>query len=191
MEMFGSLISLDVTAKAGGIALLSGVVLGYSGFGGALFMIPVLSLLIEPAHAVATTMIAAVIGQIPATLKAARLAQWKECGPLLLASIVTMPVGVYLLASGDPQFVRRFVGFGTIVMASVLLVGWTYRGNRSRAASAMFGAMIGVFQGATGQGGPMALFGLDVGAVFFVVDFSRRWPWSASTSTSCWPRLQS
>jgi len=191
MEMFGSLISLYVTAKAGGIALLSGVVLGYSGFGGALFMIPVLSLLIEPAHAVATTMIAAVIAQIPTTLKAARLAQWKECGPLLLTCIATMPVGVYLLASGDPQFVRRLVGFGTIAMASVLLVGWTYRGNRSRAASAMFGAMIGVFQGATGQGGPMALFGLDVGAMFFVVDFSRRWPWSASTSTSCWPRLQS
>ena len=157
MEMFGSLITLDATIKAGGIALLSGVVYGYSGFGGALLMIPILSLLIEPVHAVAATMIAAVIGQIPTAWQAARLAQWKECGPLLLVSIITTPVGVYLLASGDPQFVRRLVGLGTIAMASVLLVGWTYRGNRSRTASAMFGAMIGVFNGATGQGGPIAV----------------------------------
>jgi uncharacterized membrane protein YfcA len=157
MELVGSLATLDALIKSGGIALISGVVLGYSGFGGALFMVPLLSLFIEPANAVAATMIAAVIGQIPIVLKAARVAQWKECGPLLLASVITMPAGVYVLASGDPQFVRRMVGLGTIAMASVLLVGWTYRGNRSRTASAMFGALLGVFNGATGQGGPIAV----------------------------------
>lgn len=157
MELFNSFAALDFAIKAGGIALLSGVVYGYSGFGGALIMIPMLSLIIEPAHAVAATMIAAGIGQIPTAWQAARFAQWKECGPLLLVSMLTTPVGVYLLAAGDPQFARRVLGLGTIAMASVLLVGWTYRGNRSSSVSALFGAVIGVFQGATGQGGPLAV----------------------------------
>ena len=157
MEIFGNLIAVDAVIKAIGIALLSGVLHGYSGFGGALLMIPLLSLFIEPAYAVAATMISAFIGQIPLTWQAARLAQWKECGPFLIAAIIAMPAGVYLLIAGDANVVRGLVGIGTIIMASVLLAGWAYRGNRSLAASAFFGGLIGMFGGATGQGGPIAV----------------------------------
>lgn len=140
-----------------GIALIAGVVHGYSGFGGALLMVPTLSLFIVPAEAVAVTLIGAIIGQFALARAAMPEVQWNECGPFLLGAIVLMPVGTWVLATSDAQTLRRIVGATTLIASAILMTGWAYRGTRGAIAAAAFGSLSGIVNGATGQGGPLAV----------------------------------
>ncbi|MEQ1714701.1 MAG: sulfite exporter TauE/SafE family protein [Hyphomicrobium sp.] len=157
MQAIGNLPDLSVLLTAGCIALAAGLLHGYSGFGGALMMVPVMSHLLDPAQAVAVTMIAVSLGQISLVVRAAPIAQWRELIPFLAACSVAMPLGVFILAVTDVVTLRRLVAFGTIAMATLLLSGWAYRGRRTILMSGIFGALIGLIGGASGQGGPIAV----------------------------------
>jgi uncharacterized protein len=102
-------------------------------------------------------MVSGLIGQLPMVSRTGHLAHFRECSVFLGAAALSMPAGLYLLSTGDAAAVRRVVGFGTIVMALLLLLGWAYRGKRTLRSSATFGALTGMLGGATGQGGPLAV----------------------------------
>ena len=150
-------VSVQGWIAAIAVALIAGIVHGYSGFGGALLMVPILSLFIEPAHAVAATIVSGFVGQLRLAYQAARMAHWKECGPFVLGGILVMPVGAYILMTSDTHVVRRLVGLSTLIASCILLTGWAYRGRRTAAAAAFFGGLSCVINGATGQGGPLAV----------------------------------
>jgi uncharacterized membrane protein YfcA len=152
-----SLIDPTVAAWAVAIATLAGLVHGYSGFGGALLMVPLLSLLLRPVDAVVVTTVAAVIGQLPVTRQAIRQASWTDCAPFLIGIVPGMSVGILLLVDSDVGLLRRFVGMSTLAAAITIAVGWAYRGPRGSAISGAFGALCGFLAGATGQGGPVAV----------------------------------
>lgn len=140
-----------------GIVLLSGLVHGYSGFGGNLLMVPLLSYLLVPAQAIVLTMVIAAVGQAAIARQAIPVADWRECGPFVLGLLIGLPIGTYFLAVGDPALLRRFVGVSTLFAAAILATGWAYRGVRSGAVSTAFGAVSGLIGGAVGQGGPPAV----------------------------------
>jgi uncharacterized membrane protein YfcA len=139
------------------IALLSGIVHGYSGFGGNLLMVPLLSYLILPAHAITLAIVIAAIGQASVVRQAIPLTDWRECGPFLLGLLLGLPAGTYFLAVSDPSLIRRVVGASTLAAAAVLATGWNYRGPRTAHISAAFGALSGIIGGVAGQGGPPAV----------------------------------
>jgi uncharacterized membrane protein YfcA len=152
-----ALFSPGMLAACAGIALLSGSVHGYSGFGGALMMVPLLSFFIAPVHAVAVTMLAALVGQVRLVYGAVPIAEWAQCGPFLATSLLASPVGSLLLMSGDAALVRRGVGMTTLVAAALLATGWAYKGARTLLTGALFGGLAGLVNGATGQGGPVSV----------------------------------
>lgn len=139
------------------ISLLSGIVHGYSGFGGNLLMVPLLTYLLAPAQAITLAMVIAAIGQASVVQQAIPLADRRECGPFLLGLLIGLPMGTYVLAASDPTLIRRLVGASTLAAAAILATGWAYRGGRSGAVSAAFGVVSGVIGGAAGQGGPPAV----------------------------------
>jgi len=148
-------IDVVVTSWAVAIALFSGVVHGYSGFGGALLMVPLLTFFLSPVDAVAVTTVAALIGQFSVVRQAVQNANWAECTPFLVGAVVAMPLGTLLLIEGDAKVFQRVVGIATLVAATILGLGWAYKGARSIATSGLFGALGGFVGGATGQGGPV------------------------------------
>lgn len=157
MGALGSLMGWTDALLVAGIALIAGLVHGYSGFGGNLFMVPLLSFFLTPAHAIAATMVSAALGQASVVRQALPLADWRECGPFLAAALVGLPTGVYFLAVSDPSLIRRCVGASTLAAAAVLATGWAYRGRRTASVSALFGALSGIVGGIAGQGGPPAV----------------------------------
>lgn len=157
MHTLQGFLDMFANLEAVGISCVAGIIYGYSGFGGALFMVPLLSLLMAPPHAVAATMIASLLGQAQLTWQNAPRVRWQECSPFLAAAIVATPIGIAVLTRGDPALVRRLLGAGTIAMGLLLSTGWVYRGSRGFGASALLGALTGAFGGATGQGGPIAV----------------------------------
>ena len=139
------------------IALVSGLVHGYSGFGGALLMIPLLSLFLAPLDAVAVTVFVALLGQIPVARQAFQFASWGDCVPFLLGLMVAIPLGMWALVVSDVNLIRKIVGITTIAAASVLAIGWAYKGPHSFVISGFFGSLCGLLNGLTGQGGPVAV----------------------------------
>ena len=137
-----------------GIAVLNGLIQGYTGFGGALLMVPLLSVLYSPVEAIAMVGIAIICGSAQLYPSAVRQAVWPELFPIFLGLVVFVPLGAYLLFHLDPQLVRRSMGGFILVFAVILMSGWIYRGPRGILPSALVGALAGSITGASGVGGP-------------------------------------
>lgn len=147
---------LEPGLLAGGLAaVLSGMVQGFSGFGGGLVIVPILALLFGPLQAIAITAIAAFAGNMTLVPGALGRANWREVGPLAIAVGVTIPAGLVFLVSADPVWVRRGMGIFVLLSAALLMSGWSYRGTRGILPSAIAGGLAGGMTGGFGiPGGP-------------------------------------
>ena len=110
-----------------GIGLLGGLMHGYTGWGGAMVMMPLMSVLYGPVHALAIILIAIMVSLN--CLWAIRRADWREMIPLH-AIAVSIPGGTYFCFF-NPSLVIRIIGFLIIGAALVQLTGWSYRGPRA------------------------------------------------------------
>lgn len=137
-----------------GVAVLNGLIHGYTGFGGALLMVPLLSVLYSPVEAIAMVGVAMICGSAQLYPAAARQAVWRELFPIFVGIVVFVPLGAYLLFHLDPQLVRRSMGGFILVFAVILMSGWVYRGPRGVVPSVFVGALAGAITGASGVGGP-------------------------------------
>ncbi len=152
---------LDVPIVLDGWLLLAalavaagGFLRGFTGFGSALAIIPVLALVFGPKAAVAMH----AIMEIPVILhlvhNAVGKAERATVAPMLLALLVGTPIGALALAVADPEVMRLVIS--VMVLAMVGLIAGrerltVFRGHRGALAA---GAAGGLIQGATGVGGP-------------------------------------
>jgi uncharacterized membrane protein YfcA len=152
-ESFIGVFTTDL-AIAALVGAFSGIIHGYTGFGAALVMAPLLSIIFGPVEAVAVTVIAALLATVHIYPSAARQALWREVGPLCIAILVATPLGVAILVSADPEWIRRAIGVFVLAAALLIMSGWSYRGRRGLLASGIAGALCGGITGAAGVGGP-------------------------------------
>jgi len=147
---------------AAAIAVFSGVIHGYTGFGAALLMVPLFALLLGPVEAIAVAAVIGMVGSAQLYPGAARNARWRELLPISIAIIIFTPLGVFILFNLDPELIRRAMGGFVLLAAIILMTGWVYRGPRGIFASAVVGGLAGSISGATGVGGPpLALYFLS------------------------------
>lgn len=155
-------------ALAAMVIVLGATIQGYSGFGSALFIMPLLSLLYGPIEAMAVAGIAAVVavGQLSWAVRAQ--ASWSELRPVLIGSVIAIPVGTYFLFAVDPSIVRRVIG-GCVLATTILIVsGWVYRGSRGAMAGTAIGGVSGIVSGISTAGIPV------IAAYFMAADAPAR-----------------
>lgn len=136
------------------IALAGGLVRGTTGFGAAMVMAPVLTVLIGPRSAVPVTLLLESFAALPMLPAAARIARWRLLAPISAAAIVTVPLGAWLLAGASPQILRSAIALTVIVFSLALLSGWRHRGAPTLPTSVGLGALSGTMLGATSIGAP-------------------------------------
>ena len=141
-------------ASALGIAVLNGLIQGYTGFGGALLMVPLVSVLFSPLEAVPMVGFAMLFGSAQLYPPAIRMAVWRDLIPIFAGITIFTPLGAFLLFYLDPQLIRRAMGGFILVFALILMSGWVYRGRRGLLPSVSVGGLSGVITGASGVGGP-------------------------------------
>ncbi len=112
------------------LALPSGMLQGYAGFGGALFAAPFFALLFGPATGFSMLVILMLFSQAPLFPEALRNADWKEFAPPSIAAAITMPLGVSFLVAADPTFIRRGMGVFILLITVVMMLGYRYTGQR-------------------------------------------------------------
>ena len=90
-----------------GTAFIAGVMRGFSGFGAALTIAPVLALAVGPRAAIPAIMIVMVVTSLQLVPRAWKDANWPVVIPLSIGGSIGIPIGAWLLIVIDPEFIRR------------------------------------------------------------------------------------
>lgn len=140
------------------VAALAGFIRGFSGFGGPLIMLPILGLYLAPAEAVWVMMWVDILVNVRLVPEARRDLSARVFLPLLAGTVATMPIGLWLLTTIDAVLMKRVLCVAILIAALVLLSGWRYRGEATKATWLGIGGLSGVVMGATSLAVTVALF---------------------------------
>jgi uncharacterized membrane protein YfcA len=136
------------------ISLIGGVVRGFSGFGGALIVIPLAAMAMGPTVAVPMFYLFDLGSATPYGYRAVPHCKFGEIWPMLIGHLMLLPFGAWMLAHVDPTAVRWGMD-GAVAATLILLVsGWRYTGRPTRPLSFGIGCTAGVMGAAAGISGP-------------------------------------
>lgn len=130
-------------------AIVGGFIRGFSGFGGPMTIIPVLSLYYSPALAIWIMAVVDLAANIYLVPTATRQASAKIFGPLIAGSLLTLPLGIYALVLIDAVLMQRIICVAIILACCLLMSGWIFRGKLGTGAWLAVGAASGTVLGAT------------------------------------------
>ena len=142
----------EITAIA--TVTVAGFFRGVTGFGGAMMMTPMLSMLIGPIPAVAAAVSSRSAAAVVMFPDALPKVNWRTLSYLILPSILTVPLGGYFLLTINPALARKFIAAVVIAFSVLLLFGWRYSGSPRPITSIVLGSIVGVLLGATSVGAP-------------------------------------
>jgi len=133
---------------------LSGILRGFSGFGAALFSVPVLSLMFAPS-AVAPILMGVQLLSGLHTLRSDRpFIAWSCVIPLAIASSLTSIIGALALIAVDADQARLIMSLIVTAAVAVLASGWRYHRSPHLGTSLGVGAVSGLLNGFSAMGGP-------------------------------------
>ena len=144
-------------------AIAAGAVRGFSGFGSALVITPVLSLLVGPRIAVPAVALAHIVTTAQLIPGARGEVRWARVLPLSIAGCVCVPIGAYLLVAVDQDVMRRGISIVIVVFALAMFAGWRYTGAANPVLRTTVGGVGGVLAGAASIGGPPVILFLLAG----------------------------
>ena len=147
------LTAIEIVAVAAS-ALAGGVVRGFTGFGSALVMAPILSLAVGPRTAVPAIVIVLTIATVQLLPAAAREGGLRRVVPMGLAGCVGVPLGVIVLVTADQDLMRRFIAAVVVIFSLAMLSGWRYSRTPGAYVAMGVGGIGGVLSGAASVGGP-------------------------------------
>ena len=73
---------------------------------------------------------------------------------MILALMVTIPIGFYFVVSLNPETIRIVISVMVILMVALLASGWKPKGDINLTSMIMGGGFSGLVNGAAGVGGP-------------------------------------
>ena len=151
--MIETLGSADLAFAAGG-AVLAGVVRGFSGFGGAMVLVPILAATYGPQTAVPVMVLTDFVLTLPLAWAARHRCAWREIMPLTGGYALALPGGIAVLLVADPTLLTRATGLMVLALAALMALGFRRRAATTRGAAAGVGLAAGFLSGSTGIGGP-------------------------------------
>ncbi|MEK7246156.1 MAG: sulfite exporter TauE/SafE family protein [Pseudomonadota bacterium] len=130
-------------------AAIGGFLRGFAGFGGPLFMIPILSLFLPPAITIGVMMWVDLFGNVRLLPDARADSARAVVVPLAIGTAIGMPLGVQVLLTLEPLLMKKIVCGSILAAAAVLMSGWRYRRPVSTALYGGIGTASGFIMGAT------------------------------------------
>lgn len=137
-----------------GVSLVGGVVRGFSGFGGALIVVPLAAMAVGPQMAVPLFYLFDLGSATPYGYAVLPRCKWPQILPMLAGHLVMLPVGTWMLTSLDPDVVRWTMEICVAAMLLLLISGWRYTGRPTPPLSFAVGGSAGVLGAAAGIAGP-------------------------------------
>lgn len=135
----------------------AGIVRGFTGFGTALIFVPIAGIFLPPAVIVAVMMLTGLASSGALIPRAWGQADRREVGLLAFAALLTVPLGLWLMARMDAHIVRWIVAVVAGLTLPALVTGWRFSGQVSRRGLVGIGGVAGVLGGLTGLTGPAVI----------------------------------
>ncbi|MEO3472436.1 sulfite exporter TauE/SafE family protein [Roseomonas sp. CAU 1739] len=142
---------------------VAGVMRGYSGFGTAVILAPVYSLLWGPRAGVPVMLLMELVVSVQLLPSAMKEADRRVVLPLGGAAAIATPLGAWILFTVDGEVLRRFIGGFVLVFGLLLMSGWRYHGSRPLGLNIAIGTVAGLLKGSTGMSGPPVILYLLAG----------------------------
>jgi uncharacterized membrane protein YfcA len=136
------------------VIFAGGFLRGFVGFGAALMIVPVLSIIYTPQVAVVVHILMELPGVIQLLPKAARECEKKMILPMLVAVVAGVPIGAFLLSTIDEKILRITISIIVLIAVWLLASNWRYRGIVGGPIMAASGFLGGFIHGVAGMGGP-------------------------------------
>ena len=137
-----------------GTILLASIVKSITGFGSALVVSPLLSMVLGPRTTIPLLVLYETGFGLVLLVQVRRSVVVREMVPMGLAAVVGIPIGTYVLASVNPQILKGVIGIVTVGAAALMFFGVTRPLKNPLRASAAAGFLSGVLGGCTGVTGP-------------------------------------
>ena len=128
------------------IAVLAGVVRGFSGFGSAQIYIPLIAAVYSPRVAAVTLLLIDTVGAAPFTVRAFAYCTWREVLPIYIAAAIAAPFGTLALMVVDPIVLRWFIAILVLSLVGVLMSGWRYHGRPSLPVTVGVGLILRIWR---------------------------------------------
>jgi uncharacterized membrane protein YfcA len=142
---------------------IAGIMRGYSGFGTAVILAPVYSLLWGPRAGIPVMLMMELVVSVQLLPGAIKDADRRVVLPLGGAAALATPPGAWVLLTADGDALRRFIGGFVLVFGLLLMSGWRYHGSRPLPLNLAVGTAAGLLKGATGMSGPPVILYLLAG----------------------------
>ena len=149
--------STGTIAALGATTAVAGILRGYSGFGGGLVMAPLFIRFVGPTGSVVLISLIHLLTSFQGAHRSVKLVDFTIIGPLTLAAIVSVPLGVTLLDWLQPQLIKLATAAIVVALALAMAAGLRMPGRQTRLKSALIGIVAGTLNGFCGMGGPPAV----------------------------------
>ncbi len=153
---------MDFTFASLLVAFLASLAQGVTGFGFALILVPLLSLVYDPKAVVLISLSLGLLTKIPLLIVDRRHIQWRVIAPLVGVTLVGNTLGAQVILSADQALLRLGIGVLVVVLSALLLLDFRWQIKREWLATAVVGLVSGFLTGSTSMGGPpVVLFGVN------------------------------
>jgi uncharacterized membrane protein YfcA len=142
---------------------IAGIMRGYSGFGTAVLLAPIYSVLWGPRIGIPVMLLMELLVSVQLLPKAFGDADRRVILPIGGAAALATPLGAFILITADQDLLRRFIGAFVLVFGLLLMSGWRYHGVRPFGLNVAVGTAAGLLKGATGMSGPPVILYLLAG----------------------------
>jgi uncharacterized membrane protein YfcA len=153
-SFYATIISDRRFVVAVAVAIFSGVVRGFSGFGSALIYIPLTAAIYDPLTAAVTFVLIDMATGISFVMAAWNKTRWGEVLILAAAAIASAQFGTLILQYADPTLLRWSICLLVALIVGVLVSGFRYEGKPHLAVTIAVGLFAGVLGGAVQISGP-------------------------------------
>jgi uncharacterized membrane protein YfcA len=144
-------------------AFVAGLMRGFSGFGAALTIAPVLAVAVGPRAAIPAILFLMLATSAQLAPRAIRDVNWPTVVPLSVGGAIGILIGAWMLIVVDQELVKKSISVTVIFFAIVMLTGWRYRGSVGPLMSGFAGWLGGLISGVAAAGGPAVIIFLLAG----------------------------
>ena len=137
-----------------GVVFAGGFLRGFTGFGAALIIVPVLSIIYTPQMAVVMHLLMEIPSAIQLLPSAVQQSEKRYIFPLLVGLLAGVPLGAFLLSTIDEQILRVIISVFVLIAVCLLASNWRYKRIIRWPIMAGSGFLGGFIQGMAGMGGP-------------------------------------
>ena len=142
---------------------IAGIMRGYAGFGTAVLLAPIYSVLWGPRAGVPVMLMLELIVSLQLLPRALPEADRRVILPIGGAAALATPIGAVVLLAADQEALKRAIGLLVLGFGLLLMSGWRYHGSRPLALNLAVGTVSGLMKGATGMSGPPVILYLLAG----------------------------